>query len=384
MSGNMKGAQAVMSSKENIPIYIHCFRHSLNLALTHASSTVPEISNVLKNVHSHANFFNESGKRTAIFLNYNTDDDPALAKNTTLKPQCPTRWTVRSKSLNIVNSQYETILSVLDGLISKEFVANGLSAFFEKTSSLFYLDVSVIVFGITELLARNLQTSDISITSALRQTEIVMGRLTDLRTEEKFTELWEKPVSLPCVRKPPKRLEHNINAPPPVQYSSPEQFLRQKYFAVIDSITGEIETRFQHPGVVIYKAIENVLVKLSNGEVENIRDQLLQNCEHFKGHLNVERFHKKRTATNLKIIFRSVYLFKAAVCLTSNIGDSSKNFLRSETFENMAGFNNDSTSKSHRCIGCTSGSGKRCFQFGYCQQIHSSKESRKLFYSHIH
>ncbi|KAJ8893026.1 hypothetical protein PR048_005607 [Dryococelus australis] len=43
-----------------------------------------------------------------------------------------------------------------------------------------------------EELARNLQTSDISITSALRQTEIVMGCLTDLRIEEKFTELWKK------------------------------------------------------------------------------------------------------------------------------------------------------------------------------------------------
>ncbi|KAJ8873520.1 hypothetical protein PR048_024338 [Dryococelus australis] len=106
----------------------------------------------------------------------------------------------------------------------------------QKTSSLFYLEVSVIVFGITQELARNLQTSDISITFALRQTEIVMGRLTGLRTEEKFTELWEKvkkrgedldlqPVSLPRVQKPLKRLDHNINASPPVHYSSPEQLL---------------------------------------------------------------------------------------------------------------------------------------------------------------
>ncbi|KAJ8877730.1 hypothetical protein PR048_022185 [Dryococelus australis] len=194
MSGHMKGAQAVISSKENRAIYIYCFSHSLNVSLIHASST-----NVLENVHTLAKFFNESAKRTSIFLNYKADDDPALAKNTTLKPQCPT------------------------SLKSKESLANGLSAFFEKTSSLFYLKVSVIVFGFTVELARNLQTSDISITLALRHTEIVMRHLTDLKTEEKFTELWEKvkkrgedidlqPVSLPRVRKPPKLLEHNINA----------------------------------------------------------------------------------------------------------------------------------------------------------------------------
>ncbi|KAJ8888524.1 hypothetical protein PR048_008015 [Dryococelus australis] len=183
MSGHMKGAQAIISSKENRAIYIHCFSHSLKLALIHASST-----NVLENVHTLAKFFNESVKRTAIFLNYKADDDPALAKNTTLKPLCPTRWTMQSKSLNVVNSKYETILSVLDSLKSKVSVANGLSAFFEKTSSLFYLKVSVLVFRITEELARNLQTSDIRITSTLRQTEIVIGHLTDLRKEEKFTE----------------------------------------------------------------------------------------------------------------------------------------------------------------------------------------------------
>ncbi|KAJ8868439.1 hypothetical protein PR048_029955 [Dryococelus australis] len=211
---------AVISSKENRAIYMHCFSHSLKLALIHASSTVSEILNVLENVHTLAKCFNESDKRTTSFLNYKAVDDTALAKNTTLKPLCHTRWIVRSKSLNVVNSQYETILSALDSLKYKESVANGLSAFFEKTSSSFYLKVSVIVFGITEELARNMQTSDISIKSTLRQMEIVMGSLTDLRTGEKFTELWEKS---------------------------------------------------------------------SNGEVENIRDQVLQICEHLKGDLNVEK-----------------------------------------------------------------------------------------------
>ncbi|KAJ8887660.1 hypothetical protein PR048_013878 [Dryococelus australis] len=156
MGGHMKGAQAVFSSTENRAIYTHCFSHSLNLAIIHVSSIVTEFSNVLENVHTFVKFFNESA-RTALVLNYKADDDPALAKHTILKPLCPTRWTVRSKSLNVVNSQYETILSVLDSLKSKESVTNGLSAFFEKTSSLFYLTVSVIVFGITEELAGNLQ-----------------------------------------------------------------------------------------------------------------------------------------------------------------------------------------------------------------------------------
>ncbi|KAJ8894614.1 hypothetical protein PR048_007278 [Dryococelus australis] len=105
-----------------------------------------------------------------------------------------------------------------------------------------------------------------------------MGRITDIRTEDKFTELWEKVKkrgedldlqsgSLPRVRIPSK---HNIQAPS----SSSDK--------IIDGIKCEIESRYQHPGVAIYKAIENVLVKSSNGEVENIT-----------GDLNVERFTKQ-------------------------------------------------------------------------------------------
>ncbi|KAJ8873938.1 hypothetical protein PR048_024776 [Dryococelus australis] len=115
MSSHMKGTQAEICSKNSRAIYIHCFSHSLNLALRHASST-----------------------------QMIQDDEPALAK--------------------------------------KKYTG---------TSMPYKIDCAIQVFGHKEL-ARNLQTSDISITSALRQTEIVMGHLTDIRTEEKFTELQEK------------------------------------------------------------------------------------------------------------------------------------------------------------------------------------------------
>ncbi|KAJ8871764.1 hypothetical protein PR048_028103 [Dryococelus australis] len=74
-----------------------------------------------------------------------------------------------------------------------------------------------IYFTSKQELARNLQTSDISIASALRQTEIVMGHLTDLRPEEKFTELWRtarppvaQSVGLRCGRFWVRILENGI------------------------------------------------------------------------------------------------------------------------------------------------------------------------------
>ncbi|KAJ8886860.1 hypothetical protein PR048_013072, partial [Dryococelus australis] len=128
-----------------------------NLSLVDASRAVAEVLNVLENVKT----FNLP-QQLRFFIYYKVN-----------------KIHLWQKILNC------NLCALQDGLLKTEAsVANGLSAFFEKTSSLFNFEVSVIIFGITEELARNLQTSDISITSFLRQTEIDIGHLTGLMTQE--------------------------------------------------------------------------------------------------------------------------------------------------------------------------------------------------------
>lgn len=63
-----------------------------------------------------------------------------------------------------LNKQYEIILCVLESVKTEEgTVASGLLAYFEKTSSLFYLHLSVLVLSISEELAKKLQMADVSI-----------------------------------------------------------------------------------------------------------------------------------------------------------------------------------------------------------------------------
>lgn len=57
MKGCMNGAQAIVKEKESRVTYIHCFNHSLNLAVIDGMEAVPEFSAVLENVHSMAKFF---------------------------------------------------------------------------------------------------------------------------------------------------------------------------------------------------------------------------------------------------------------------------------------------------------------------------------------
>ena len=79
-------------------------------------------------------------------LHHKSNDNPALTKNTKIKSLCPTRWTVRLKSLHAVNSQYETILSALESLRTEDPGASGLLSFFEKTITLFHLELAVLIF----------------------------------------------------------------------------------------------------------------------------------------------------------------------------------------------------------------------------------------------
>ncbi|XP_054283575.1 zinc finger MYM-type protein 1-like [Macrosteles quadrilineatus] len=259
MKGHMKGTQVRISKIEPRATYIHCFNHALNLAVIDATGAVPEFGNVLQNVHELGKYFNKSAKRTDIMLHHKSDDNLALTKNTKLKPLCPTRWTVRLKSLQAVNSQYETVLSALESI----------------------------------------KTEDPDPT-ANAQVDRVKQRLTKLRTDEKFNELWEKvkkrgadmdllPVTLPRVRAPPKRLEQKSDASPPVTFSGPETYLRKQYFDVLDNLKSDIDYRFQHPGVKIYKDIETVLMKAVNGKTEEVKIEVDNICDHFKTDLDKKK-----------------------------------------------------------------------------------------------
>lgn len=302
MKGHMKGTQVRISQIEPRATYIHCFNHALNLAVIDATGAVPEFGNVLQNVHELGKYSNKSAKRTDIMLHHKSDDNLALTKNTKLKPLCPTRWTVRLKSLQAVNSQYETVLSALESIKTEDPdpTANGLHSFFEKTLTLFHLELGVLIFEITDELAKKLQISDISITYALAQVDRVQQRLTKLRTDEKFNELWEKvkkrgadmdllPVTLPRVRAPPKRLEQKSDASPPVTFSGPETYLRKQYFEVLDNLKSDIDYRFQHPGVKIYRDIETVLMKAVNGKTEEVKIEVDNISDHFKTDLDKEK-----------------------------------------------------------------------------------------------
>lgn len=96
----------------------------------------------------------------------------------------------------------------------------------------------------------------------------VSSALQQKRSEEKFTELFEKavlmvetleiePIEIPHQRKPPKRFTGGAS---PHKPKTPEEYYRIEFFKVLDSLDMQFKERFNQPDLEKLKQIENVLL----------------------------------------------------------------------------------------------------------------------------
>jgi len=126
MSGNTNGVSARIMQLEKRAVYVHCCAHSLNLALQDSSRSCPAVRDALDFVREVVNFVRASPKRTRVLqqLKFESHDESSPG----LHPLCPTRWTVRSRSIHSILCNYEALdalyeisQSKLDDSASKAF-----------------------------------------------------------------------------------------------------------------------------------------------------------------------------------------------------------------------------------------------------------------------
>lgn len=73
----------------------------------------------------------------------------------------------------------------------------------------------------------------------------------------------DEPV-LPRMRKTPRR--HEIGLGDAVFHSSPKDYFKAHYYEVIDLIVNFIQQRFDQPGYGIYRSLQDLLIKSTQGE----------------------------------------------------------------------------------------------------------------------
>lgn len=147
------------------------------------------------------------------------------------------------------------------------------------------------MLGELECLSRSLQNRSQTIDGMQTAVGYVSSALQQKRSEEKFTELFEKavlmvetleiePIEIPHQRKPPKRFTGGAS---PHKPKTPEEYYRIEFFKVLDSLDMQFKERFNQPDLEKLKQIENVLLtgkicdvigEYPEMDMENLRIQL--------------------------------------------------------------------------------------------------------------
>ena len=175
---------------------MHCCAHSLNLAVQDASRSVPMIRDILDLVRNLNNVVRVSAKRRGIFEKIRTELDNGESSNSpqslhSLRPLCPTRWTVWAKRIQSVIENYDAILTTLYVISSQDKTdsgsrAAGLAKAFLRFINYFALKLAVKVFAQAEELSCLLQKKSISATAAKRAADVLVKSLQSIRSHYQF------------------------------------------------------------------------------------------------------------------------------------------------------------------------------------------------------
>lgn len=309
MKGKFKGLKTILQKQQPLAVYVHCGNHSLNLALQDCVKSIPLFRDALQTTNDIGVLLQSSPKRKALFTNICQDEVPGV--NSSPRPLCPTRWTVRVRSISGILKSYSSVIEFLDQLDSDSDTtlgskAKGLREQLEKGSMYLALLICCKIFQVTEKLSFLLQKPTLSVSAARESVQLVIVNLRSMRTEESFEQVWSQMSNdidkydlvepqLPRVRKVPKKLEQTATPSTSHKWDSPKDMLRATYFAGLDGITGEIEERFNQPGFAAYDNLE----KLLNSKVEDWTDEM-------KNEAAKRGVCVKDLQTELEFLFRTI------------------------------------------------------------------------------
>eukprot|EP00117_Sycon_ciliatum_P012838 scpid52838/ scgid13749/ Zinc finger MYM-type protein 1 len=226
---------------------------------------------------------NMAGHRSGVAKQLGDEEPRALliSPNTPgFRVLCPTRWTVRGKSLQSILDNYLVLQElwdeVLAGSVDPDVRARviGVKAQMETFNFFFGISLARLVLAHGDNLSVSLQSSTMSAAEAQKIARLTVDTITKMRTENSFSMFWEATVAkshqfdvsepqFPRKRKRPQRYEGGDE--PAYHPSSPEGHYRQLYYEVLDSAKSSIQTRFNQKGFAIYTQMENLLLKSAKG-----------------------------------------------------------------------------------------------------------------------
>ena len=186
--GNLSGLAKLVDADEASALPVHCFAHCLNLCLQDAAGQCSIVRDSPAIVHEISKLVRNSPKRGLVFNRVQQELSPNAPG---LKPLCPTRWTVRTASINAVFENYATLIEAFYEMQrctpdDNGHKAGGVVCKLEEFRTFIGLKLSHLVFGATEEVSRLLQSRKTTIDEAMQQVNVVKRFLQRQRSGEAF------------------------------------------------------------------------------------------------------------------------------------------------------------------------------------------------------
>ncbi len=282
MASHLTGVAVQFLRMEPKAISIHCLAHSLNLCLQDCAAQSKPIREGLSAANELHNLIKMSPKRLAIFQHLQKE-----SSSPSIKPLCPTRWTVRTSAIDSVLKNYLVLMETLEKISEDanssdaKAKAAGLATCLEQFRTFFGLKLCHLVFSAIEQLSTTLQGNTITAEIAIQARDAAMAYLRRQRCEEAFNSFYDYVVQdaddkteepkLPRRKRIPKRINDGADN---YQHKTPREYYRQQYFEVLDILLDEIQQRLNQSTLNILSEIEVVLISASNGTLKTISKKL--------------------------------------------------------------------------------------------------------------
>ncbi|XP_067949749.1 uncharacterized protein [Watersipora subatra] len=236
MSGKNAGVSIKVLKVNPKALYLHCYAHSLNLAVQDTTKQCTIIRDAMDVTNEFTKLVKASPKREAW-----------LEK---LKTEQGTSPTISPKEVSEETTDSDTRAKVLE-VLSK----------MREYSFLFGLVLADKVYGITEILSKTLQTESPTASEARQHALSVMTMLTSMRDEDEFLR------QLSDFEEKREMFGRELSIE--VRY-------RRLFFEVIDHAISTIKKRFTQEGISKQIKLENLICKASNNQqyVEELEETL--------------------------------------------------------------------------------------------------------------
>ena len=281
MSGIRSGVSTQITKAEKRAVYTHCYAHALNLAIGETIKRSKICCDALDVAFEISKLIKFSPKRNAAFDEIkigNTDDQES---STGIQSFCPTRWTVRGKSVASILENFNNLKQLWNVCLETRLEPDvkgriiGVKVQMCKYNLLFGLKLCERILLITDNLSMTLQKESMSAAEAQEIAKLTVDTLKGIRNDDSFKLFFqliealcektdtEEPI-LPRKRKAPRHLE--VGEGEGYHSSTIEEHYRQKYFEALDLAIAGIQERFDQPGYAIYKNLECLILKAAKQE----------------------------------------------------------------------------------------------------------------------